>query len=39
MASRTPVIGLTAIVKSVFGDWRGCGYGCGLRELVKVVGG
>lgn len=39
MAAHTPVIGLTAMVKSGCEERRVLGRGCGLRELVKVVCG
>jgi hypothetical protein len=39
MAAHTPVIGLTAIVKSVSEERRVLGRGCGLRELIDVVCG
>lgn len=37
MAAHTPVIGLTAIVKSCTVEWRELGRGWGMRELVKDV--
>lgn len=39
MASRTPVIGLMAILYSVSGERRVSGRECGLGKLVKVVCG
>jgi hypothetical protein len=37
MAALTPVIGLTAMMKSVSGERRVLGRGCGMRELVEDV--
>jgi hypothetical protein len=38
MAAHTPEIGLIAIVRYSWEEWRVSGRECGLRELVKFVG-